>query len=314
MDTFGSSFDTVLAVYTGNVLSNLVYVTSNDDADDTTLQSQVSFNAVGGTVYDIAVDGYNATTYGPFIFEMALSNPFPIITGQPQSQSVNQGSIASFSVAANGPGTLLYQWYFNGGSLPNATNTTLALTNVSSANDGPYFVVVNNSSGSITSSVATLSVRIPPMITVQPSAVVVNPGSNATFTVTATGTGPLLYQWRFNGNTIAGATNSSFARSNVQYTNGGLYSVVIANATGSDTSPGAELIIKPQFISTQITNTGFFLLLNGTPGKSYSIEAAANLSNWISLGSVSNSAVNSQFLDTNRAANPIRSYRLKLLP
>ena len=48
MDTMGSSFDTVLAVYTGTVLSNLTRVASNDDLDAQTLQSRVTFSAVAG--------------------------------------------------------------------------------------------------------------------------------------------------------------------------------------------------------------------------------------------------------------------------
>jgi subtilisin family serine protease len=57
IDTFGSDFDTLLAVYTGTALNNLVTVTSNDDAD-TSLQSRVTFLATAGTAYYLAVDGY----------------------------------------------------------------------------------------------------------------------------------------------------------------------------------------------------------------------------------------------------------------
>ena len=59
LDTSGSTFDTVLAVYTGASLGNLVLVAENDDSegtDDTT--SAVLFRAIGGTEYQIAVDGF----------------------------------------------------------------------------------------------------------------------------------------------------------------------------------------------------------------------------------------------------------------
>jgi hypothetical protein len=60
IDTIGSSFDTVLAVYTGAAVSALAVVAQNDDASG--VQSRVTFTAVGGTSYSIAVDGYGGAT------------------------------------------------------------------------------------------------------------------------------------------------------------------------------------------------------------------------------------------------------------
>ncbi|MBX9465354.1 MAG: S8 family serine peptidase [Aquamicrobium sp.] len=58
IDTLGSNFDTVLAVYRGSSVASLVEVASNDDADYYTIQSQVRFNATAGVEYQIAVAGY----------------------------------------------------------------------------------------------------------------------------------------------------------------------------------------------------------------------------------------------------------------
>ena len=61
IDTIGSSFDTTLGVYTGGGVSSLTQVAGNDDSGGT-LTSLVTFNAVAGTSYQIAVDGYNAAS------------------------------------------------------------------------------------------------------------------------------------------------------------------------------------------------------------------------------------------------------------
>jgi outer membrane protein assembly factor BamB len=61
-DTAGSSFDTVLAVYTGTSLSTLQSVASNDDASASVTTSRVLINATAGTTYQIAVDGKNGAT------------------------------------------------------------------------------------------------------------------------------------------------------------------------------------------------------------------------------------------------------------
>ena len=65
----------------------------------------------------------------------------------------------------------------------------------------------------------------PPTITAQPQNQTVSVGSNATFSVTATGTAPLAYQWRRNAQNISGATASSYTRTNAQLADMGNYSV-----------------------------------------------------------------------------------------
>src|SRR5207302_46457 len=61
VDTIGSSFDTLLAVYTGSAVNALTSVASNDDCCSGH-QSKVTFTATPGTIYQIAVDGYGSAT------------------------------------------------------------------------------------------------------------------------------------------------------------------------------------------------------------------------------------------------------------
>jgi hypothetical protein len=60
IDTAGSNFDTLLAVYTGGAVNSLTHVASNDDDSALGVQSKVSFTATAGTTYQIAVDGFGA--------------------------------------------------------------------------------------------------------------------------------------------------------------------------------------------------------------------------------------------------------------
>ncbi|MDB6133196.1 MAG: hypothetical protein JWM59_1439 [Verrucomicrobiales bacterium] len=80
----------------------------------------------------------------------------PQITGQPQSQVVEPGHPASFSVVMADTRGLTFQWRFNGTDLPRETNDTLLLADVSSADEGSYTVVITSSSGAVTSSAARL--------------------------------------------------------------------------------------------------------------------------------------------------------------
>jgi hypothetical protein len=83
-----------------------------------------------------------------------------------------------------------------------------------------------------------------PEIVTQPVSRSVVAGLPTTFTVVATGTPPLLYQWKFNGDAIAGATDSEYAIPNVQLSDAGIYSVVVANALGWVASSNATLTVN----------------------------------------------------------------------
>ena len=174
------------------------------------------------------------------------------ITTQPVSQTVMQGSNVVFSVAASGTAPFAYQWTFNGTNLAGATSSALSLSNVQTNNAGTYAVVVTNMAGSVTSSNVTLTVNVPVGITTQPVSQTVIQGSNVVFSVVASGTGPLGYQWTFNGTNLTGSTSSTLSLNNVQTNNAGTYSVVVTNVAGSVTSSNAMLTVNvPAGIVTQ---------------------------------------------------------------
>ena len=176
----------------------------------------------------------------------------PAITTQPISQTVTQGSSATFTVAASGTTPLAYQWRLNGASISGATASSYTRANVQTTDAGSYSVQVSNSAGSATSANAVLTVTVPPTITTQPISRTVAQGSSVTFTVAASGTTPLTYQWRLNGASISGATASSYTRANVQATDAGSYSVLVSNSAGSATSANAVLTVTvPPTITTQ---------------------------------------------------------------
>jgi hypothetical protein len=93
------------------------------------------------------------------------TNSPPAITNHPASQIVLAGSNVLFTVGASGSAPLSYQWRFNSTNcLTDCTNNCLTISNAQPAHAGGYRVLVTNSSGTATSSVAVLTVRVPPTI------------------------------------------------------------------------------------------------------------------------------------------------------
>src|SRR5207245_43371 len=119
------------------------------------------------------------------------------------------------------------------------------LTGVGASDAGQYRVTVSNVAGSIVSSNATLQIAVPPAITSQPQSQSVPDGGTATFSVTASGSNPLSYQWQFNGVGITGGTDSSLIISGVTTNDVGAYSVVVSNSLGSVLSSNASLTVIP---------------------------------------------------------------------
>jgi autotransporter-associated beta strand protein len=110
-------------------------------------------------------------------------------------------------------------------------------------------------------------VPVKPSIITQPASQSVTPGSTVNFNVTATGTAPLSYQWRFKGTNISGATTSSYTKINVQSTNAGNYSVVVGNSVGNVTSANAVLFVNaPPELTTQLVLNDNFNVTSGTTG------------------------------------------------
>ncbi len=105
-----------------------------------------------------------------------------------------------------------------------------------------------------------------PSITTQPTNKTVNAGQSASFTVTATGSAPLRYQWFFNTNTpVPTATNATLNLTNAQAGNAGGYSVIITNGAGSVTSIVASLTVNsPPGITTAPTNQTVIIGSNAT--------------------------------------------------
>lgn len=213
------------------------------------------------------------------------------ITAQPQGGLIRiVGDSASFSVSALGFPTPGYQWRFNGMNLADdarisgANTTNLTLSSLVTADTGSYDVVVTNAYSSVTSQVATLSVFMPPSISVPPQNTTVIVTSNAVLSVTASGSEPLSYRWQRSGTNlsdggrISGATNALLTIAATRTSDASGYTVVISNTAGSVTSSVATLTVLSPVRITSAPNA------SGKQGVFFSFTATAAGTLPIALG------------------------------
>ncbi len=159
-------------------VSNGTTVTLSAEVTGSSIKYQWRFNGValsGATNSDLVFNSVRATNSGNYfviatnsfgsvtsaVASLSVTVPqgsSPTITAQPTNTSVYAGSPVTFAVAVIGAAPLNFQWRFNGTDLLNATNSSLALSQVQGEKVGNYSVVVFNDYGTTTSSNAFLSI------------------------------------------------------------------------------------------------------------------------------------------------------------
>lgn len=171
----------------------------------------------------------------------------PTISAHPTGQTLAEGSSLVLSVTASaGTAPIRYQWRRNGEPLAGKTAATLVLSNLQLTQAGSYDVVVSSSLGTETSHPAAIVVKALPVITAfSPSRRVLNPGQSLQLSVSATGEGPLRYQWYRDGRLLPGATASAYSPGPATLDLAGVYWVTISDSFGTRRSSPAFVAVAP---------------------------------------------------------------------
>jgi uncharacterized repeat protein (TIGR03803 family) len=182
-------------------------------------------------------------------------------------------------------------------------------------------VMAGNNFGNGTVFRIDLPGAVPPVIDCQPQGRVNMVGTTTSFSVTATSIAPLTCQWRKNGvnlaegaqpsgATISGTTTTDLMIANVQMSDAGDYTVLVANDYGSVTSSVAALTVQG---SCSFISNGFGFNLSGMAGQTVVIEASTNLTSWTPL--LTNSLLTGWYFNDCDSTNfAQRFYRVRLTP
>ena len=187
------------------------------------------------------------------------------ITLQPIGGTIGKGESLTLLVGATGGGTLSYQWRRNGQAIEGATLPSLQISASTPLNGGSYDVTVSNPLGSATSNAVKVVVDLSPKIATPPMGQNLLTGAALSLKVTATGDGPLLYQWFKNGVLIPLAVSAEYTVAAVGESDAGTYGVLISNAYGQVQSGSVLVTVSPP--------TGF-AILQQPPSQMYFIPGS----------------------------------------
>jgi len=148
---------------------------------------------------------------------------------------------------------------------------------------------------------------------VGPLSQTVQVGSQAFFSVSASGASPLSYQWHFGTNVLAGATNQHLVLNNVQASQAGTYTVTVTNAQGAATSQPVTLNVTARVEIFMVPA----ISLTGAVGESFRIDyinAVGPTNAWTSLATVTLTNAQQFYSDYSAIGRPSRVYRIVQLP
>ncbi|MFM1770323.1 MAG: hypothetical protein RJA22_2852 [Verrucomicrobiota bacterium] len=222
---------------------------------------------------------------------LSITEPLPVITANPVDRTNNVGTTATFTIAATSCGPETYQWLFAGSPISGATGTTLTLTNVQLANGGNYEAVVSNTAGSVTSTVAVLTVNREP---------IANPNGVATAEGTAVGAAAVkllandtdpdgdpitvvsVSPTSTNGGSVTLAGNVATYTPLAGFTGVDRYSYTINDNRGGSSTSYVEVFVANGALPSQnqmsiaLAPNGILVRFAGIPGTSYRIQSSTS--------------------------------------
>ena len=174
---------------------------------------------------------------------------------------------------------------------------------------------MTNASGSATSSVATLTVLFPPVITQQPQSRAAVLGGTAQFSVEVSGNTNLTYQWQHETTNLVSQTNAVLSLTNVQTSDFGGYQVLVTNSDGSATSDVAYLTqaVQPSLSLSKISHGTGYLTFSTQFGPVYALDYKINLKDpaWQEITNL-NGTGSPMTVTDNSMTNSTRFYRVQV--
>ncbi|MDB6018850.1 MAG: hypothetical protein JWR19_3339 [Pedosphaera sp.] len=270
----------------------------------------------------IGVTSHNAGAMNTSSVDNVVINRSPEVLASPTNRVVNAGKATDFGITLNGGQPMSYQWRLNGTDILGATNPVYSITAVQSTNAGDYIAVVTNSLGSVTSSIAHLTVNLGPLVAISsPSSgsVFARP-TNLLITATASdGDGVARVDFYSGATWLGFKTNSPYVFTWTNSPNGSfLLTALATDNLGATNLSGASLVTftnpPPQITfpaGNPWSNGSLQLNFIGVPGDTIYIQSSGDLVNWNTISTNVLSGGSYIFTDTASSNYSRQFYRAR---
>jgi subtilisin-like proprotein convertase family protein len=249
---------TKLAVDPGDGTGNTVYAATwlgvYRTTDGGTTWSVFGTGLPQGRATDIWVapdsSSIRVATWGRGVWEMANAPVVGTVNITPATGFFYTGDTATFTGTVNGGGTVTYT--ANGGAITAAGAFTAGVA------AGNFTVTATNALDATQKAVANITIAIPMAVTfsTQPQSTTAAVGHTAIFTVVASGSGALTYQWKKGGVAITGATAASYTTATLALSDSGsIFTCTVTGAAGPVTSNPATLTVQSLGTAVIVNNS-----------------------------------------------------------
>jgi len=178
----------------------------------------------------------------------------PVITSQPQNQTIEPDANLNLSVVATGE-ALTYQWRKNGTALPKATQANLTISATQKSDEGRYDCVVKNAHGATLSQTAWVQIGTELEFSLHPVDQTLPSGETASFSALVEGE-DVTYQWSYNDKPLSGAIYSTLNLPNVTQAQSGRYSVLAKKGDKAGTASASLQVLESGVLIYKMTGTG----------------------------------------------------------
>lgn len=235
--------------------------------------------------YSVRISNFGGVTNSRSA-SLLLELPVEIVS-QPTPINVAAGNQAILEVQISGAGNVRYQWFKNGVKIDGANQRQFIIENTKVVDTGFYSVEVSNSINSVGSTASLLEIFIAPDVLVQSRDTTLYEGDSIQLFAKAIGSGPLTYDWFYDGELIQSSSNPILLLEDVIFEDSGFYRVTVSNPVGSAEGTNINIsvvdrfrtqfsIFQPELLPGQVN----MVLFEAFPDFSYNLESSKDLSSW----------------------------------
>ncbi len=211
---------------------------------------------------------------------------------------------------SKGTTPITYQWFKDGSAISSASSLSYNITNADTSDAGIYYCKGTNTCGSDSTNQSILTVNEKPRVTSQSSSQTICENQSISLGITASGTGPLTYQWYKDASPISGATNNIYTIGSVSVSDAATYICKVSNGCVSTPVSSTGIILTVKTAPSITAQTGTIDICSGSSAPfSVTANGSATLTyQWYDADGSISSATNNSYTISSATVTDAGNY------